>query len=135
MHQILHHTDIEDERETIQKGLDIAEKLLDNINEAIRDQEGHATLKTLSQYLWIGQGCVSIDFYLAIQGLLIAPNSRLDLTAPTRYMGPRKLIKEGTLIKAKSGRKLYGFLCSDIFVLTDESMKTLYRMVIFCLLP
>lgn len=32
-------------------------------------------------------------------------------------------------MKAKSGRKLYGFLCSDILVLTDESMKTLYRMV------
>lgn len=44
-------------------------------------------------------------------------------------MGPRKLIKEGALTKAKSGRKLYGFLCSDILVLTDESMKTLYRMV------
>lgn len=44
-------------------------------------------------------------------------------------MGPRKLIKEGTLTKAKSGRKLYGFLCSDILVLTDASMKTLYKMV------
>jgi hypothetical protein len=55
--------------------------------------------------------------------------SRLDLTASTRYMGTRRLLKEGILAKAKSGRKLYGFLCSDILVLTDESMKTLYRMV------
>jgi hypothetical protein len=54
---------------------------------------------------------------------------RLDLTAPTRYMGPRKLLKEGTLLKSKSRRRLYAFLCSDILVLTDESMKTLYRMV------
>ena len=44
-------------------------------------------------------------------------------------MGQRKLLKEGVLTKSKSGRRLRGFLCSDIFVLTDESSKTLYRMV------
>lgn len=54
---------------------------------------------------------------------------RLDLTIPTRYMGARKLLKEGLLMKAKSGRKLHAFLCSDILVLTDESVKMLYRMV------
>jgi len=46
-------------------------------------------------------------------------------------MGVRKLLKEGVLIKTKSGRKIYAFLCSDILVLTDEMMKTLYRMVGF----
>jgi hypothetical protein len=55
--------------------------------------------------------------------------SRLDLTAPTRYMGHRKLLKEGLLSKAKSGRKLSVFLCNDIIVLTDAASKTLYRMV------
>ena len=54
---------------------------------------------------------------------------RLDLTAPTRTMGARKLLREGILMKAKSGRRLRAFLCSDILVLTDESAKTLYRMV------
>jgi actin cytoskeleton-regulatory complex protein PAN1 len=54
---------------------------------------------------------------------------RLDLTVPTRYMGPRKLLKQGVLLKAKSRRKLYALLCSDILVLTDESMKNLYRLV------
>jgi len=44
-------------------------------------------------------------------------------------MGTRKLLKEGLLVKSKSGRKLQGFLCSDILVLTDYNMKTLYRMV------
>lgn len=44
-------------------------------------------------------------------------------------MGARRLLKEGLLIKTKSGRKIYAFLCSDILVLTDEAMKTLYRMV------
>lgn len=55
--------------------------------------------------------------------------SRLDLTAPTRYMGSRKLLKEGILAKSKSGRKLRAFLCSDILVLTDEGGKQLYRLV------
>ena len=54
---------------------------------------------------------------------------RLDLTAPTRTMGARKLLREGLLLKAKSGRRLRGFLCSDILVLTDETAKSLYRMV------
>jgi hypothetical protein len=54
---------------------------------------------------------------------------RLDLTEPTRYMGPRRLLREGIVTKAKSGRKLHVFLCSDILVLTDEGIKTLYRMV------
>ena len=56
---------------------------------------------------------------------------RLDLTAPTRFMGSRRLVREGLLIKAKSGRRLHGFLCSDIMVLTDASLKTLYRLVSF----
>ena len=44
-------------------------------------------------------------------------------------MGARKLLKEGVLLKAKSGRRLRAFLCSDILVLTEEAAKTLYRMV------
>lgn len=44
-------------------------------------------------------------------------------------MGTRKLLREGILFKAKSGRKLRSFLCSDILVLTDDTAKTLYRMV------
>lgn len=57
---------------------------------------------------------------------------RLDLTAPTRYMGARRLLKEGQLMKAKSGRKLQAFLCSDILVLTEDAAKALYRMVRSC---
>ena len=44
-------------------------------------------------------------------------------------MGARKLLREGLLMKAKSGRRLRGFLCSDILLLTDEGAKALYRMV------
>jgi len=53
--------------------------------------------------------------------------SRLDLTAPTQYQGPRQLLKEGVVTKAKSGRKLTLVLCNDILVLIDS--RNLYRMV------
>jgi hypothetical protein len=32
-------------------------------------------------------------------------------------------------MKAKSGKGLRLFLCSDVLVLTDENAKSLYRMV------
>jgi hypothetical protein len=55
------------------------------------------------------------------------PFSRLDLTAPTAFLGERKLIKEGDVAKAKSGRNLQVVLCNDILVLIES--KNLYRMV------
>ncbi|TFK77938.1 hypothetical protein K466DRAFT_124152 [Polyporus arcularius HHB13444] len=107
--QIIHYTDPGDDRSQVQRAQQMAEKILGHINETIRLQEGRERLKEISKELWVGQG-------------------RLDLTAPTRYMGPRKLLKEGILTKAKSGRKLRAFLCNDILVLTEESTKSLYRM-------
>lgn len=56
-----------------------------------------------------------------------ADTSRIDLTEPTAFQGPRKLLKEGTVHKAKSGRKLWMVLCTDVLILTED--KNLYRMV------
>ncbi|KAF7972256.1 hypothetical protein HWV62_18572 [Athelia sp. TMB] len=109
--QILQYTDVNQDRAELEQAMHVAESVLNHINETIRDQEGHERLKVISQDLWVGQG-------------------RLDLTAPTRRMGERKLLREGILFKAKSGRKLRAFLCSDIIVLTDDTAKTLYRMPI-----
>lgn len=72
--------------------------------------------------------CVLTTF-IAVLNERSVVHRRLDLTAPTRHMGPRKLVKQGTVLKAKSGRKLRAYLCSDILVLTDESGRSLYRMV------
>ena len=88
--------------------------ILEDVNETIREREGRERLGEISRTLWIGQG-------------------RLDLTAPTRHLGPRKLLKEGVLNKARSGRKLRVLLCSDILVLLDEAEKGLYRVVSECL--
>lgn len=126
--QILQYTEPDQDRELIERALHTAERILENINEAIREQESRERLKVLSQDLWIGQGCVSPTGVL-MHALTIAFYRRLDLTAPTRHLGDRKLLREGILNKAKSGRKLCAFLCNDILLLTDEHGKNLYRMV------
>jgi len=56
--QILQYTEVGEEHSSIQAARDMSERLLDHINETIREQEGHETLKKISQNLWIGQGCV-----------------------------------------------------------------------------
>jgi len=111
LRQILHHTDSDGERGDLESSILAAESILDSINESIRENEGAERLAVLSQDLYIGQG-------------------RLDLTAPTRFLGRRRLIREGELTKARSGRKLHAILCNDILVLTDASARALYRMPI-----
>ena len=107
----------------------MAQSILNHINETIREQEGRERLRVISNDLWIGQGYVFLIFSCAKSSSIYFLHRRLDLTAPTRNMGTRKLLKEGVLTKSKSGRKLCAFLCSDILVLTDANAKSLYRMV------
>ncbi|KIK13999.1 hypothetical protein PISMIDRAFT_688250, partial [Pisolithus microcarpus 441] len=90
------------ERESIANSLACAERILEEVNETIRDREGRERLGEVSEELRIGKDC-------------------LDLTLPTHHLGPRSLLKEGVLAKAKSGRKLRVLLCSDILLLLNES--------------
>ncbi|KAI6004726.1 hypothetical protein EDD15DRAFT_1017322 [Pisolithus albus] len=98
------------ERESIASSLACAERILEEVNETIRDREGRERLGEVSEELRIGK-------------------DRLDLTLPTHHLGPRRLLKEGVLAKAKSGRKLRVLLCSDILLLLNESeSRGLYRV-------
>ncbi|KAI6140294.1 hypothetical protein BKA82DRAFT_152056, partial [Pisolithus tinctorius] len=90
------------ERESIANALGCAEQTLEEVNETMRDRESRARLGEVSRGLRIGK-------------------DRLDLTLPTHHLGPRKLLKEGVLTKAKSGCKLRIILCSDILLLLNES--------------
>jgi hypothetical protein len=56
--QILQYTEPDQDRELTERALHTAERILNTINEAIREQDGRERLRTLSQDLWIGQGCV-----------------------------------------------------------------------------
>ena len=97
--QILRYTEEDHpDHPTVAAALQTAQSLLDTTNEAIRQQETNEQLKKLSENLYIGQ-------------------ARLDLTKPTRFMGPRTILKQDTLAKAKSGRKLQVILCNDMLLL------------------
>jgi hypothetical protein len=58
--QILQYTELDQDREPTERALHTAERILDTINEAIREREGRDRLKALSQDLWIGQGHVAL---------------------------------------------------------------------------
>ena len=58
--QILQYTELDQDREPTERALYTAERILDTINEAIREREGRDRLKALSQDLWIGQGHVAL---------------------------------------------------------------------------
>jgi actin cytoskeleton-regulatory complex protein PAN1 len=57
--QILQYTEPDQDRGVTEHALHTAERILDTINEAIREQEGHNRLRILSQDLWIGHGYVT----------------------------------------------------------------------------
>ena len=127
--QIIHYTEPDEDRTLTEHALRTAERILGDINEAVREQEGRERLRELSQDLWLGQGCVPPSLRKTYCPHFLYTIRRLDLTAPTRYLGDRKLLREGLVNKAKSGRKLRLILCNDILLLTEEHGKTLYRMV------
>lgn len=63
----------------------------------------------------------------------------MNLTAPTRYLGPRRILKSGELRKFKSGRKLTVHLFNDLVLLTElksdaagsgRSREAVYRIPI-----
>ncbi|KAG6329916.1 hypothetical protein ID866_9173, partial [Astraeus odoratus] len=98
-----------EERGSIANALSCAERILEEVNETIRERDSRARLGEVSKRLQAGK-------------------DPLDLTLPTHHLGPRRLIKEGVLAKAKSGRKLRVLLCSDILLLLNESAMSLYRV-------
>ncbi|CDZ97229.1 RhoGEF GTPase [Phaffia rhodozyma] len=110
--QILHYTEPGEDYTKLETTIYQAEKILMRINENIRLKEGNDRLAALSADLWVGNG-------------------RLDLSAPTRFLGPRKLLKEGTLTKGKGSKKLFTvILTNDLILVLSEPAKTLYQMPI-----
>lgn len=57
--QIIHYTEPDEDRTLTERALRSAERILGDINEAVREQEGRERLREISQDLWLGQGYVS----------------------------------------------------------------------------
>jgi hypothetical protein len=54
--QILSHTQAEDERGLVSGAIRTTERILDAVNEAIREREGAERLDEISKGLYVGQG-------------------------------------------------------------------------------
>lgn len=109
LRQVLNYTRADQDQAALEVSLGIAQDMVARINERVRDAEATERLRALSEQLWVGG------------------EGRIDLTAPTAYQGARRLLREGPVAKAKSGRRLQMVLCNDVVLLIEDGR--LYRMV------
>ncbi|KIN98757.1 hypothetical protein M404DRAFT_31078 [Pisolithus tinctorius Marx 270] len=93
------------ERVSIGHRLAYAEHILEEVNETIRDRESRAGVGEVGNQLRIGKE---------------QQVSRLELPLPIHHLAPRKLLKEGTPMKATCEGMLR-VLWSNIFLLLNES--------------
>ncbi|EPZ31817.1 Intersectin-1 like protein [Rozella allomycis CSF55] len=110
--QIIHYTqkDCLDHKELLE-ALFKSEELLKRVNEAAREKENLEKIKELSLKLETND--------------LQEP---LDLLSMTKYVGKRRIIKEGYIFKAKSNRKLYAILFNDLLIFTEQiSIRSLFK--------
>ena len=80
------------------------QQVLTATNEAIRRQEDEIALATLSEQLMIPDS-----------------DARLNLATMTRFVGPRRLIREGVLTKARSRKTFRAYLFNDFFLLAKST--------------
>lgn len=101
--QVLHYTPVDHpDHIAILQSLEACEGLLGKVNDMVRDIDNQAKLEEISQL-------VDLD----------SADENINLFTPTKYVGPRLFIYEGVIAKAKSGRKLYGFLFNDLLLITQ----------------
>ncbi|KAK0546049.1 hypothetical protein OC845_004788 [Tilletia horrida] len=109
--QILRYTEESHPDHQLLKGaLKRIESVVVDINETVRHREMREQLQSLSAKIHVDS------------------EARLDLTAPTQFMGERLILKSDRVGKAKSGRPLDIILCSDLVLLM--SSERLYRLPI-----
>ncbi|GAA5838700.1 hypothetical protein JCM9279_003832 [Rhodotorula babjevae] len=115
VNQILRYTPPDHpDHPSLSRALELAEAALNDINEAVRAHENQEKLVWLSD---------NIEF----PGI---PGGHLDLSAPTRLLGPRRILREGKVEKAKSRRPLNAFLFNDLLVFTESRLgggEVVYR--------
>lgn len=113
LQQILKYTSTDDaDYADLIAALQVSQGVLNETNEGLRAQEDEEKLGFLSDNL-------------------IFPDDqsiRLDLTAPTRLLGPRRLLKEGMLVKGYSHKRqskrkeLQTYLFNDFILFTTASL-------------
>ncbi|MBW0492521.1 hypothetical protein O181_032236 [Austropuccinia psidii MF-1] len=103
--QIIKYTDENSlDHKQLCAALKTAQSVLTDTNEAIRNQERDSVLTTLSEQLTIP-----------------GSDAKLNLVTMTRLVGPRRLIREGSVTKSISRKTLNAYLFNDFFLLTKPS--------------
>lgn len=91
----------------LHQALKKVQEVLTATNEAIREQEHQIILTSLSEHL-------------SIPG----SDARLNLATKTRFVGPRRLIREGLVTKSRTRKTLHAYLFNDFFLLTKPLPST-----------
>lgn len=89
------------DQESCEKAYVLAQSLCDQVNEACRNQENEERLD------WIQTN-------IKLTGL----DSKITFNSLTKFLGPRKLIFSGYLIKVNSNKEVVAFLFNDFLLLT-----------------
>ncbi|KAJ3339221.1 Intersectin 1 (SH3 domain protein) [Gonapodya sp. JEL0774] len=119
LRKVIHYTSkSHPDHDSLLIALNLAEKALEEVNERAKDIDNRRKLEEISGF---------VDFEKAEENLNTKLNDvkqRIDLFAPTRLVGKRQFVYEGSLTKAKSNRKLYGYLFNDLLLLVERKSAT-----------
>ncbi|KAJ3106795.1 hypothetical protein HK100_003680, partial [Physocladia obscura] len=108
--QILHYTPPEhQEYESILRAVDMADRVAERVNVAVMAVESRDKLEAIE---------AQVDF-------AGSDFMRVDITGPSTYGGPRGYLFESALSKSKSGKKLYGYMLSDMILLVQPQSSGL----------
>ncbi|KAJ3099858.1 hypothetical protein HDU96_010540 [Phlyctochytrium bullatum] len=108
--QILHYTNqSHPEHAEVMQAFQLADRMATLVNMAAREQESREKIEALA--MLIDQDS--------------SEHGRLDLLGPTRYGTPRLYVFDSPLAKAKSGRKLHGYLFNDVILLLQQRNSAL----------
>ncbi|TPX33329.1 hypothetical protein SmJEL517_g03690 [Synchytrium microbalum] len=105
LEKVLHYTPKNHpDHQNVILAMNLSEKIAGRVNEAAREKEALAHVIQIAKLVDVG-------------------DENIDLSSPTKFMGPRSLVLEGPLAKTKSGRKLHGYLFNDILLLVEPKTK------------
>jgi hypothetical protein len=118
--QILRYTESEHIDHVILRGcLQIAESILSAKNEAIREQENEERLRVLSNsQVQRTRLCACSNKADPALGSILTFWQGIDLGAPSRLIGKRRILKEGTVTKGLREKKIDVYLFNDTILLT-----------------
>lgn len=137
--QIIRYTEPDHpDHPALSRALQISEATLNEVNEAVRTHENDEKLAYYSDNFALSgmsSGVRLLSPTLFFSGLPLTISScrqHLNLTAPTRLLGKRQILREGKAEKARSGRKLSVYLFSDLLIFTEGTAgpgEIVYRYV------